>query len=234
MPRIGGEDSQPLNHRTTFPRNITLARSKNTICINYHFFFFLPQTPIATPGASHHHHYAPHRIYNHSPASYMTKRIDYISTPHRSTIVTQHRVTRQTRIKRHLCHSLPPLLHGKRMKNGRERKREREKRSRGHRTSNNRAMLKAVRRVGRKTHRRLFSSEIAFSPKQLFRTFVACRITKKEERKKKKHSLSAINTRIHRENRAPPLPSTVFNSVFGISNGGGGGGAGRRSAANET
>lgn len=63
----------------------------------------------------------------------------------------------------------------------------------------------------------------------------------KRREEKKKHSLSAINTRIHRENRAqpaPPLPSTVFNSVFGISNfgirGGGGGGAGRRSAANET
>lgn len=111
-----------------------------------------------------------------------------------------------------------------------EREREKlEKRSRGHRTSNNRAMFKAAGRVGGKTAR-LFPSEIAFSPKQLFRTFVAWRITKKEE-KKKTVRLSAINTRMHRENRAQPPPqATVFNSVFGISNGGGGG-AGRRSCS---
>lgn len=91
-------------------------------------------------------------------------------------------------------------------------------------------MFKAAGRVGGKTAR-LFPSEIAFSPKQLFRTFVAWRITKKEEKKKKTVRLSAINTRMHRENRAQPPPqATVFNSVFGISNGGGGG-AGRRSCS---
>lgn len=40
----------------------------------------------------------------------------------------------------------------------------------------------------------------------------------KKRRKKKTVRLSAINTRIHRENRAQPPPqATVFNSVFGIS-----------------
>lgn len=140
----------------------------------------------------------------------MTKRIDYISTPHRSTIVTRHRVTRQTRIKRHLYHSLPLLFHGKGMKNEREKL---EKRSRGHRTSNNRAMFKAAGRVGGKTAR-LFPSEIAFSPKQLFRTFVAWRITKKEEKKKNSPLVRDKYADAQRKSCTTPSPSDGIQ--FGI------------------
>lgn len=100
-------------------------------------------------------------------------------------------------------------------KRNEKREREREKlenRSRGHRTSNNRAMFKAAGRVDGKTAR-LFPSEIAFSPKQLFRTFVAWRITKKEE---KKNSPLVRDKYADAQRKSCTTPSPSDGIQFGI------------------
>lgn len=119
------------------------------------------------------------------------------------------------------------------MKNvGREVGKKLEKRSRGHRTSNNRALFKTVRGGGSEnaSTARLFPSEIAFRPSNYSVPSLHGEQKKKKKRgeEKKHYPRSAINTQRYTEKIEACTTTTPSNipSPYGIqfgirSNGGG-------------